>query len=64
MPVYRYEHTCGFSHDQFLKVDKSSVTLECERCHFKVVARQVRDNTIKTVENNDVVGLLRNERET
>lgn len=61
MPVYRYSHTCGFSHDQFLKADKDTIVLKCLRCGGGVTARQVRDNTARFAENNDVTGILRDE---
>lgn len=64
MPIYRYKHSCGYEHDQFLKADKDSVLLTCERCGGGVTARQVRDNTVKFAEKNDVVGILRDEKES
>lgn len=61
MPVYRYEHDCGYSHDQFLNTDKNTIVMACERCGRNVSARQVRDNTVEFVENNEVTGVLRHE---
>lgn len=61
MAVYRYEHDCGYKHDQFLNEDKDSIILKCERCGRDVSARQVRDKTVKTAENNEVTGILRHE---
>lgn len=62
MPVYRYEHSCGYKHDQFLKADVNSIILKCERCGGSVSARQIRDKSVRTAENNEVVGILRDER--
>lgn len=61
MPVYRYKHDCGYSHDQWLDADKDTIILECERCHRDVSARQVRDKTTVIAENNEVKGVLRHE---
>lgn len=61
MPVFRYKCECGLSHDQFLRADKDSVILKCERCRRDVSAHQVRDNLVKFAENNEVVGVLRHE---
>jgi len=61
MPIYRYEHDCGFEHSQFLKADKDSILLVCLRCGRNVMARQVRDKAAKFATNNDVTGILRDE---
>jgi predicted nucleic acid-binding Zn ribbon protein len=61
--IYRYECTCGYKHSQFLKVDKDSILLKCERCGKMISARQVRDKTVTFAENNEVVGILRHETE-
>lgn len=61
MPFYRYEHDCGFEHTQFLKIDKESVVLKCDRCGRGVTARQVRDKKAMVVENNEVRGVFRHE---
>jgi len=61
MPIYRYSHDCGYSHDQFLKQDKDSVILKCQRCSRDVTARQVRDKTAIFKEKDDVIGIMRHE---
>lgn len=59
--IYRYKHSCGYEHSQFLKVDKDTIILNCERCGQGVSAHQVRDKTAVEAKNNDVVGILRHE---
>lgn len=59
MPVYRYKHTCGYEHDQFLREDKDSIVLNCLRCGRGVTARQVRDKHTVINENNEVHGVFR-----
>lgn len=59
MPVYRYEHDCGFTHDQFLNQDKDRVLLKCLRCGRGVFARQVRDKSAVIKEKDGVSGVLR-----
>lgn len=61
MPVYRYEHDCGYKHDQFLQADKDTIILPCERCGRNVTARQVRDKTVVVSEKDEVTGILRHE---
>lgn len=61
MPVYRYKCSCGYEHDQFLRSDRDSIILKCERCSNNISARQVRDNSAKLVEKDEVVGVLRHE---
>lgn len=61
MPFYRYKHECGYKNTQFLKVDKESVVLTCERCGKGVSARQVRDKAVAVAENNEVHGVFRHE---
>lgn len=62
MPVFRYQCQCGYSHDQFLKTDKSSIVLPCLRCGRGITAHQVRDQSITYAKKNDIVGVLRNEQ--
>lgn len=61
MPIYRYEHKCGYNGDQFLKQDKESIVLPCARCGQNVTARQVRDKTTVINENNEVRGIFRHD---
>lgn len=59
MPIYRYKHSCGYEHDQFLAQDKETVVLTCLRCLKGVTARQVRDKHAVINENNEVHGVFR-----
>lgn len=61
MAVYRYKCVCGYEHDQFLKADKASIILKCLRCGRGITARQVRDKSARFAENNEVIGILRDE---
>ena len=61
MSIYKYECTCGYKHEQFLKADKDTVLLKCERCGKMISARQIRDKTVTFAENNEVVGILRHD---
>lgn len=58
MPLYRYEHDCGYSHEQFLQADKESVVMPCLRCGRGVTARQVRDKSAIIKEKDEVKGVL------
>ena len=59
MPVYRYNCSCGYNHDQFLKQDVQTKVMVCLRCGRGITARQVRDNTAVIAENNEVHGVLK-----
>jgi len=61
MPIYRYKHDCGYSHDFFLKTDQQSIVVKCERCKRGVTARQVRDKSVTVAENNETRGVLRHD---
>lgn len=61
MPIYRYEHSCGYKHDQWLETDKNNIMLKCERCGGQVSARQVRDKTTTVASRDEVKGILRHE---
>ena len=61
MSIYKYECTCGYKREQFLKADKDTVLLKCERCGKMISARQIRDKTVTFAENNEVVGILRHD---
>jgi predicted nucleic acid-binding Zn ribbon protein len=59
MPVYRYKHDCGRENDIFLKADKETLQVSCDRCLRVVTARQVRDKSIIVKEKDGTTGLLR-----
>lgn len=63
MAVYRYKHEwCGFDQDIFLDgVEKENLVVPCYRCGRNVVARIVRDKSIKVGRAADgTVGITRN----
>ena len=66
MGVYRYKHEwCGFDQDQFLEgVEKDTIVVPCYRCGRNVVARLVRDKSIKVGRAPDgTIGLTRNAKQ-
>jgi translation initiation factor 2 beta subunit (eIF-2beta)/eIF-5 len=64
MPVYRGQHDCGYTNEQFLKADKDSTIMKCKRCGRNVTVHQVRDKTAVFATKNDVTGVLRDEQRT
>lgn len=58
MPLYSYEHTCGFAQRLYLDENINSKVINCYRCGRKVTARQVRDPKLKIGEADGVKGVL------
>lgn len=58
--IYKYKcQNCKFDTKQFLRTNVSSIVLKCLRCGRGVTAYAVRDSTAKIVENDDVMGVVR-----
>jgi uncharacterized Zn finger protein len=61
--IYRYKCQCGYEHSQYLKADRDTIVLKCENCGRGITAHQVRDKSTIEAENNEVVGILRHEKD-
>jgi len=59
MPIYKYKHDCGYDGEIFLNIDKDSTIVKCLRCGRRLVAKQLRDNSLKIAENDGVTGVLK-----
>ena len=61
MPVYYYNHEwCGMDQQVYLESEsRNTVTMPCYRCGRNVVARQIRDKSVKIGSADGTVGILR-----
>jgi len=64
MAVYYYKHEwCGMDQEIFLEGEnRNTISMPCYRCGRNVVARQIRDKSIKLGSADGTVGILRREK--
>jgi predicted nucleic acid-binding Zn ribbon protein len=64
MPVYRYQHECGYDGEIFLHTEKTQMLVTCAKCGRKVMAKVLQDSSIIYKENDGVTGVLEKTKPT